>query len=349
MNDTKKAKQTSTINYQELLPIPISNEKVFIHSIPKKSMIGLDQWSNDSSGKRISKNKIGDRANDKICALYSHKKGQLANGLSYIMWKHEGKQVVDNLDKPMTLQDKLELKWSLPKGHLTSRPWRKGDSLKESDLTFFQKETWSLRDGTTILSMNVMKDDVGYHMMQDHKAVANSQEEYRANKWAKATHYIALENESEQIKYQKTALKSKAFTALGSKEMTLPTRRKFVHILELASTRTVLTEEQIHNLLFDYIDNSKYTANSNIDKFLHLYSMLKEAGGMEYLNSRYLLREALDSRVVYEKQGGYNWPRPKGLIVLGENLEEAIEFLMNPKKEVLVEELQDELKAKKAI
>lgn len=56
--------------------------KVFIYSIERDTATKVDQFTNDSSGKRMKKTKIG-RATDKIQALYSAKYGVLANGLSY--------------------------------------------------------------------------------------------------------------------------------------------------------------------------------------------------------------------------------------------------------------------------
>jgi len=58
------------------------------------------------------------------------------------------------------------------------------------------------------------------------------------------------------------------------------------------------------------------------------------------------LKEAIDNRVIFEKQGAYNWVRPAGAIVLGETQGEAVDFLMNPKKSALVEELAQAIKLK---
>lgn len=124
------------------------------------------------------------------------------------------------------------------------------------------------------------------------------------------------------------------------------TRRKAVSVLGLAKSTTYLTDEQVHNLLFDYIDKSGYTDGSNIDKFNEIFQLTTNAKGREELEVRVLLQRSIDSRVVYEKQGSYNWNRVDGLITLGETYSEAVDFLLNPKKDSLVEELENEIKAK---
>lgn len=124
------------------------------------------------------------------------------------------------------------------------------------------------------------------------------------------------------------------------------TKRKTVTALGLAKATAYLTEEQVHNLLFDFIDKSGYTDGSNIDKFTEIFQLTTNAKGREELEARVLLQKAIDARVVYEKQGGYNWNRAEGLITIGETLSEAVDFIMNPKKDALVEELEEEIKAK---
>ena len=109
-----------------------------------------------------------------------------------------------------------------------------------------------------------------------------------------------------------------------------------------------LTEEQVTNLLFDYIDKSTFQAGSNLDKFMQLAVQLDTADGKALIEAKYTLKKAIDARVVYEKQGAYNWNKQDGLIILGETLAETLAFLLNPKKQVLVDDLEKEIKAKTA-
>ena len=320
--------------------------KVFIYSIPtRESALGIHKWKNETSGKPLKKTKIG-RATDGIQALYSPRYGGLANGLSYKPWIEDGKQKKAPDGTPLTLQHKMEQKWNKPKGYFTNRPWMKGDSLKEADMTYYQKKVWRLNDGATMLDLELMDDELFYYVCLDSKFVANSEKEWRAHKWPKATHYIALENENAQIKYKKNAIRSKAFAALHSDDMTPSMVHKVAAILDLTSSLTDITVEQGHNLLYSYIESSSFTPGNNIDKFNELYNLLKESTGRVELEARFLLKKALDSRVIYEYQGEYKWIRPKGELILGNTYQEAINFLINKKKQVLVEELEKTIQVK---
>lgn len=185
-----------------------------------------------------------------------------------------------------------------------------------------------------------------YYVALDSKFIANSEQEYRAHKWPKAQYYIALENEAEEMKYKRTQIKSEAFSKLHHKNMDPLTKKKFIFILGLSKTTSTLTEEQVHNLLFDYIDKSGYTDGSNIDKFTEVFELTKNADGRREIEARLLLKKSLDSRVIYEKQGSYKWVRSSGVLTIGDTYAEAVDFLINPKKEALVEELEEEINAK---
>jgi len=319
--------------------------KVFIKSIPRETALKIEDWVNDSSGIRMKKTKVG-RTRDAIMALYSPKVGGLKNGLSYKPWMEEGKQVKDANGQPLTLQDKLEKKWGLEPGTLTNRSWRRGESTSEDKLTYYQKTTWKLNDGSTVLDLDNMEDELGYYVALDDSKVANSEAEWRSHKWPKATHYIAWENEAEELKFSRTSQKSKAFSQLHDPEMSSTMKRKFIYLLGIASATTTLTDEQVHNLLFDYIDATAFTPGSNIEKFQELSGMLKSKDGRDQLEARFLLKQAQDYRIIYEKAGTYTWVRPEGTLELGNTLSEAVDFILNPKKQGLVEELESAIKAK---
>lgn len=319
--------------------------KVFIYSIPRESAFGIHDWTSDTSGRKLKKTKIG-RATDTLQALYNSKYGGLANGLSYKPWMEDGKQKRDSNGVPLTLQDKMEEKWRLPKGYLTNKPWMKGDSLKEADMTYYQRKSWVLNDGATMLDLDNMDDELFYYVCLDSKFVANSEKEWRTHKWPKAMYYIALENEEAELKYKKNAIRSKAFASLHSDDMTPTVQAKVAAILGLTSSLSELTVEQSHNLLYAYIESSAFTPGSNIDKYMEVINLLKDAAGRVELDARFLLKKALDSRVIFEYQGEYKWIRPKGELIIGNTYSEAIGFLVNTKKQSLVEELEETIKHK---
>lgn len=69
-------------DYTMTMTLTKSSTKVFIQSIPRETATKVSDWTNDTSGKKLKKTKIG-RCRDTIMALYNPKYGGLANGLSY--------------------------------------------------------------------------------------------------------------------------------------------------------------------------------------------------------------------------------------------------------------------------
>lgn len=318
---------------------------VFVNSIPRDTATGINDWVNTTSGVKMNKVKIG-RCNDKLRALYSVKQGGLANYISYTPWIENGVPVVED-GTPLMLQTKLERKWNKPNGYFTNEPATRGD-VNEEKRTYFQRKVWPLNDGSTVLDLSTMDGEMGYYVMLASSRVANSEKEWKMHLWPKAEWYIALENESDQIKYQKNSTKVKAFAALENTELTPTYKRKLAVLLELIDTKTVVTNEQLENILFEYIDKSTYIPGSNIDKFNELYKLLSTATGREEFEARFLLKQAIDVRIVYEKQGTYTWVRAQGQIVLGDRFRDAISFILNPKKADEVEELTEAIKVKLA-
>lgn len=317
---------------------------VFVYSIQRESAFGVDQWTS-ASGVNLKKSKIGN-CTDTLKCLYSLKQGGLANYISYTPWIEDGKQKVDEKGNPLMLQSKLELKWNKPAGYFTNEALSKGDNRPDHERTYFQRMSWKLSDGCTVFDLDTMDGEMGYYMLLASSKCANSEKEWRSHMWPKAEWYIALENESESIKAQKNQSKIKAFGALSDTKLTDTYRRKIVSLLELSATRTTLTTEQVNNLLVDYIDRSTYTAGSNIDKFMELYNLLSTATGRDELEARYLLAQAIDNRLIFERQGSYTWIRPQGQVVIGERFQEAVDFILNPKKQPEVEELTAAIKLK---
>lgn len=325
----------------------MSTKKVFVYSIPRPTASGISDWVSDVTGKKLQKTKVGD-CQDSIMAFYSPKVGGLANYISYTPSTdpETGKPMLDDKGHPIMLQETLEIKWGKPKGYFTNAAPHKEAHKRPEDLTYFQTESWSLNDGCTVFDLATEKGEIGYYVLLASHLVANSEREWREHKWPRAQYFIALENESDELRYKKNEIKSKAFAKLHDNDLTEIVKRKIVSLLDLASVKSNLTAEQTNNLLYDYIDKSTYVAGSNIDKFNELTGLLDTPHGREQFEARYLLKQALDNRIIYERQGTYTWVRPSGTISIGERLSEAIDFILNPKKSVEVEELIEQIKAK---
>jgi len=323
------------------------SKKVFIHSIPRESAYNIHEWTNDSSGKKINKNKIGNLINTKYPVFFSSKVGGYATGL-YKPWLENGAQKKDKAGNPLTLQHYYEQKHGKPTGYysnIVSDP--RGENFDESKKSYFDRFFMTMNDGTTVLDLDNPDDEIRYEVILESPFFANSEKEWRTYKWPKAQFYIALENESDEIKYQKSVAKSGAIAELHASDLTLPYKRQVIVILNISNARTILQEAQVHNLLMDYIEASTGTVGSNIDKFKELTNLIKTPKGRIELEARYLLQEAQDFNVIREKQGSYIWVRPTGTITIGETYTEAIDFILNPKKAILIDELKDEIKIKK--
>lgn len=158
--------------------------------------------------------------------------------------------------------------------------------------------------------------------------------------------YISHSNENEELAYTKNMRKIDVMAKLQSKELNVMRKKQFIYILDLSSSLNDFSEDQATNILFKYLESDTGNQGGPIDKFNEAYELLKTQEGISMLDARLLLKRALDTRIVYEKGDSYTWIRSKGNIVLGDTYTEAINFILNPKKAALVEELESTIKAK---
>jgi len=318
---------------------------VFIYSIPRKSTLGLHDNVDPNSGRPIKKNKLGN-TNLEICALLNGRTRKLNNYISTQPWiGDDGLVKRDSTGRELTLQDKLEIEWNLDKGYLTDEA-PNPDTFFKQDPTFFQKMHWTMEDGCTVLDLSKFNDLMCYYVCLGHKLVANSEKEWRQHKWPNAEYYIAIENEVDEIAYKANQLKLEAYTALNSEDMTPINKRKVAVLLGLLNPKAQLTELQINNMLYSYIDKADSKTTSNLVKFRELYNMLIRPELRIELEAKYLLEKAIAYRIISERQGTFTWVRPKGSIELGNKPESAVQFLSDPKKKDLIEELEKEVRLK---
>ena len=283
--------------------------------------------------------------------VYSSKVGGLANHISYTPWIEKAEPQLDEAGRPLMLQTKLERKWNLPTNFLHNRPLIIQQYMTKApeELSFFQSYKWKLVDGTTVLDTSKMEEEMGYYVMLASSKVANSECEWRQHKWPKAQWFIALENESEDIKYEKSERRSKAYAALHSLEMTEVYKRKICSLLNLTAATSSLTYQQVHNLLVNYIDNSTSGENSNIEKFMYYVNLLSTSLGKERFEAMWTLRLAIDLRIITERQDLYTWIRPSATpLPIGDRYSEAIDFLLDPRKSVELEEILSQISSKQS-
>ena len=324
---------------------------LYIKSIPK-TWTGDDNngslgWVDPKTNKPLNRSKVLQGVGTYFSVGYSPRIGGYATGL-YKPWIENGQQKVEN-GKPLTLQDYYEKKHNVPSGTYHNRPSDvRGQNMNKEETRSFYEINMATRlvDGTNVFNLDEPLNELWYEAFLESPFVANSEKEWREHKWPKAQFYIAMENESDEIKFTRTHKVSKALAQLHDDDLTLPYKRILLVVLGIVNSRTVLSEEQVHNLLFDYIESSKTGVASNIDKFTELFTLLKTPKGKSELEARFLLQKLVDYRIVAEKQGSYTWLKATGPIVLGENYTEAIDFLLSPKKIALVDELKQELSFK---
>ena len=111
-------------------------KQVFIKVIPRDTASKIHEVRDNRTGKRLNKTKINDFCKDGIQALWSPTVGGLKTGLYKSMDLEDGEKI--------TLQNWAENRWSLEKGFLTNKPWRRGDSLQPEDMSYFQKKNKNL-------------------------------------------------------------------------------------------------------------------------------------------------------------------------------------------------------------
>lgn len=319
-------------------------KEVFITSIVRETETGLHSARNPSSDKAMGKNKRG-KANTRLMALYNPKVGGLANYISYNYASDAaGNPLLDEKGNRVKLQAVLEQKYNKPEGFYTNLSPH--FDMKPDDATYFQRKAWALDDGTTMLDLDHEDDEMFYYVILESPLVANSEREWLEHKWPRAQFYISLENESAEIKHQRNKVKIKAMGALADKALTDTWKFKFCVLLGLLNAKAPTSIETTENNLYDFISNSTTGIESNISKFLKLFEMLSTAQGKETLEARFLLQQAIDTRVVFEKQDVYTWVRPKGNIVIGDRYSEAIDYLTNPKKDSERQEIEGDVKRK---
>lgn len=104
---------------------------------------------------------------------------------------------------------------------------------------------------------------------------------------------------------------------------------------------------QAYNALSSAIeDNVKLPDGSQfIDKLSKQIDEIGTPKGREVFEASVLLQELINNRVVAEKQGTYTFLSKD--IVIGQNKSKAIDFILNPEKQDLLEEMEQLLKTKK--
>lgn len=337
----------------------MSNKNLaIVKSIPRESAIGLSEFRNLSSGNikgaKMNRTKLG-RCNDRLRALGSKATGKLKTGLAVFVpnpyFESESSlpsefEYVRKM-KEITKQELFEIKHGRPKGYYTDALWREGTSLSDDNLTFFQKFKVKLNDGSTFFDLDNPMDEVAFTLLKEHKLVAlsNNPEDRRAK--PKAQWYIADINESEKEKYAKRKLYNSAVKDLNNEKFVPSLQKKVAKALQLVKGDTsTITDEKLYLVLDNYLEEaiSSVDKESNIHNFQRMYDLTKTPDGRTELEARAFLEDLVLYRLVTDTKGTYKWVSKN--MIIGQRKEEAVDWLLDPKKQPEHDELKLQLKSK---
>lgn len=333
----------------------IATGKVYVHKIAKPTATKISEIINGKTQKRLNQTKISRGLKDKFQPGLSAKTRKLATGLDVeVDNPYKGERITDPDFQFLSLQDKvllqsvIEYKFNRKKGELTNDA---PDPTNKKDLenpTFFQKFIYNLNDGLTVFDLNNFSDLLAYYCMQASKKFANSKNEYESGKFPEADYYLATVDEGEQEKFTKKQFKdtAKAELALG-KVADSETQKKFVKLLIPSIGKGRMTNEQAYNALSEAIDNNERYKDGEefIKKYNKLVALLKDAPGKARFNALVVLQEGLNRFVISEKAGTYTWLAKD--VIIGASKEKALDFILDPNKADLVEELQNQIETLK--
>ena len=330
----------------------IESTKVIIKTIPRETATKVSEFRNNTSGKKMNRTKLG-RCKDTIRATYSSKTGALLTGLDEIVnnpyYKSERDlpnefQYLKTLER-CSLQELMEVKHQRHKGYYTNRAWVPGDGYKDDKLTFFQKFKHSLNDRTTVLDLSNPLEEIAYYMLKANPKVAESNKPEDKVKKPKADFYISDKNESIQEKYVKKKIFNDATTKLNDPKFTTSYQKKVAKALGLIrGDGTEMADEQVYLILDTYLEEGLKAKEEYLGKFLEVYKLTQSAEGRNELEATVLLEDLIQYRIISDSKGTYTWIAKQ--IIIGQRKVEAIDFLLDPKKQPERDELERQLKAK---
>lgn len=333
----------------------IATGKVYIYKIPKPSASKITEIVNGKTQRRLNQTKVDGKIKERHSAPLSGKTGQLATGLDKEVDNPlKGEHINTPEFQFLSVQDKvrlqylIEYKFNLPKETLINSRADVNNQKNRENPTFFQKFVFSTNDGLTVLDLNRLDDLLAYYIALESKRFANSKAEYEAGKFPEADYYLALQDEGDQEKFTKKQIKDKAKAEITlGKVADSVTQKKFVKLLLPSIGKGRLSDIQAYNAISDAIDtNERYRDGEDfITKYNKLVKLLEDAPGKARFNALVLLQEGINTYTIMDKAGTYTWLAKD--LVMGASKEKTIDWLLDPVKSDLVDELKEQIEAKK--
>jgi len=228
--------------------------------------------------------------------------------------KHIRGEWIDNKqvrnDEFITLQTYYEVMHNRPPGTYTSER----SSFKNMDKelrtnTFFEQYTMTLRDGTNVFQ-NDMDGQLAMLCAKASKSIASSKNEMNPSLH---DFYIGQEHEAAKEKQSRRQKQAKAVKTLEEikENYTGFTLYQIATVLKVVSGS--VNETVVNNKLDDYIWTDDKNLGSRIENFNNVVKGIKTVEGKERLYLRYVFQQALDTNIIYAKNGIYFWPAKKGI------------------------------------
>lgn len=333
------------------------NSTVWIKSVPRESAQKRDEYVL-YNGRKMNKTKAK-QAMTVLCFPYSLGGGRLVTGMEQKMtnpWFATEEKNKPELpsnwmnsniwkQKEITVQDYLEIKHNRQANFYTNKAKNFFESEKGEKMAYLQDFTFSFKDGTTVLDLSNPRDEIAYYLCMASNIVANTKADINPTKHQL---YIAQVNEDEMAKARKAEVIEEAVAKLYllKTKMSATILYKFASILELVKGE--VNEDMVRVKLSGYISDESKNQTANIKEFTSLYDLLTAANGKPEFETRYLLRELLNAKIVTNDQARYQWHNAPSsdLQIIGRSYANTIEWLLDPHTKDYRKELCGQLQAK---
>jgi len=329
--------------------------KVYIYKIPKPSASKITEIINGKTQKRLNQTKIDGKIKEIHQAGLSRSTSKLKTGLDVeVDNPYKGESINNPEFQFLAVQDKvllqhlIEYKFNLAKGTLTNERPDTSNRKHVENPTYFHRFKFTTNDGLTVLDLNNLDDLLAYYICLNSRRFANSKAEYESGKFPDADYYLAQQDEGDQEKYTKKQIKDKAKAEIIlGKVADSDTQKKFVKLLLPTIGKGRLSDIQAYNALSEAIEtNERYKDGEDfITKYNKLVKLLQDAPGKARFNALVLIQEGINTYTISEKAGTYTWLAKD--IVIGASKEKAIDFVLDPAKSDMVDELREQIEAKK--
>lgn len=333
----------------------IKTGQVFVYKIAKPSASKITEIINGKNQKRLNQTKIDGKIKETYMVPFNGSTRKLGTGLDKeVDNPYKGEQINSPEFQFLATQDKallqhiIEYKFNFSKGYLHNLPADINNKKHLEEPSFYQTFRFKLNDGLTVLNLHNINDLLAYYCMLEHHKFANSKKEWESGRFPYADYYIAEMDETENEKFSKKQYRDRAKSELTlGKVADSDTQKKFVKLLLPQISKGRLTDVQAYNALSDAIDtNERYKDGEEfISKFNKLVRLLQDAPGKSRFNALVLLQEGINTYILTEKAGTYTWVAKD--IIIGASKEKAIDWVLDPNKSDLVEELQEQVTARK--